>query len=109
MNIYGDHNTKIFFAEQLINDVTEVIEEEAPDFEITAKLKVEDIEDELPSIVHKEFDYYDYSEKDGSNNRFMRKQQNTDKTKNLFEKPSDKVKKAIEGEPTLFTKEELPF
>ena len=87
INIYGDINTKTFFLEQLIDENNikdnneEDVEEELKDFEHTSKVKLEDIISELPNIVHKEFDYYDYSEKDNSNNRFMIKQKNTNKLK----------------------------
>lgn len=87
INIYGDINTKTFFLEQLIDennikdDNKDDVDEELKDFEHTSKVKLEDIISELPNIVHKEFDYYDYSEKDNSNNRFMIKQKNTNKLK----------------------------
>lgn len=113
MNIYGDQNTKMFFAEQVIDTLNtdDYDEDEAPDFEMAPKLQESDIEHEIPTIVHAEFDYFDYSEKDGSNNRFMRKQENTNKIKNMFERPSDSVKQDIDNKDnnSLFSEEELPF
>ena len=45
------------------------------------------------------------------NNRFMRKQENTNKIKNMFERPSDSVKQDIDNKDnnSLFSEEELPF
>ena len=55
----------------------EVEEEIIPEFEHNEKVKLEDVINELPDIIHKEFDYFNYSEQDKSNDRFMRKQENT--------------------------------
>ena len=88
---YGNWNTQAFFLEQLVNeakqeeDNTEQEEENIAEFEHTSKVKLQDIIDELPEIIHKEFDYYDYSEKDKSNERFRTKQKNTNQLKeNIF-------------------------
>ena len=84
-------NTQIFFLEQLVNEIKEDNNEESeqeeiiPEFEHTGKLKLEDIINDLPNIIHKEFDYFDYSEKDNSNERFLRKQENTNNLRdNIF-------------------------
>ena len=81
-NAYGNWNTQAFFLEQLVGEMKEETpeeekEEELPEFEHTEKVQLKDIIDELPHIVHEEFDYFDYSEKDKSNYRFMKKQGNT--------------------------------
>jgi hypothetical protein len=48
-------------------------------------MTLNDIINELPDIIHKEFDYFDYSNKDQSNERFMRKQENTNQLReNIF-------------------------
>ena len=41
----------------------------------------------------------------------MRKQENTNKIKNMFERPSDSVKQDIDNKDnnSLFSEEELPF
>ena len=52
-------------------------EEEAPELPHTEKMTFEQIENEMGSIVHSQYNYYEYSKLDGSNNRFMRKQENT--------------------------------
>ena len=36
-----------------------------------------DVRHEIPEVVHSDFDYDTYSELDGSNERFLRKQKNT--------------------------------
>lgn len=90
-NIYGTEKTKLFFLEELIDNIkdndsefseeidnTELtndqIEEQLP---FTRKYKLEQVEHELKDIVHDTFDYALYSELDNSNNRFMIKQKNT--------------------------------
>ena len=77
-NIYGDDSTKLFFSEQLLNSMKpEDDEESAPELSHTSKLRLNDVENDLTNVVHTPYDYYEYSKLDGSNNRFMRKQENT--------------------------------
>lgn len=84
-DIYGGSQlTKDFFLQDLINNIKtedrdDIIEneEELPELPHTNKLKLSDIEDDIPNIIHKEFDYDIYSKLDGSNDRFIRKQINT--------------------------------
>ena len=77
-NIYGDDSTKLFFSEQLLNSMKpEDDEEVAPELSHTSKLRLNDVENDLTNVVHTPYDYYEYSKLDGSNNRFMRKQENT--------------------------------
>ena len=53
----------------------------------TEKLRIEDIKDQIDFIVNKPFNYYEYSELDGSNDRFMRKQKNTNQLSDpIFDK-----------------------
>lgn len=89
-DIYGNQNTKLFFINELMNeqkplDPNDAEEESLPDFSKESKLKITDIIQDIPNIVHKEFDYFTYSELDESNKRFMRKQENTNPIKdNIF-------------------------
>jgi hypothetical protein len=82
MDMYGGSEvTKAFFIEELVNDMKdENIEDEelinAP-FIMTSKKKLEDVVNELPNVIHKPYGYYEYSDLDNSNARFMRKQENT--------------------------------
>lgn len=90
-NLYGNWNTKQFFLQELIEEmhpgddaadnclarIDDLSDDDLPNFVMTPKKRLADVQGELASIVHKGFDYYDYSEKDGSNDRFLRKQQNT--------------------------------
>ena len=70
----------------------------------------------LRMIIHKEYDYYVYSELDKSNERFLRKQENTDKSKDFMWKEEHETKETQtkEQQPDLFTsvdeeQSELPF
>lgn len=82
-DLYGNIATKEFFLQELLDKEKPVEEDEIiddsdmKDFEHTEKISVNDIENEIPNIVHDDFDYYKYSEQDGSNERFLRKQRNT--------------------------------
>ena len=109
LNVYGDRSTMEFFMNDFANkakEVEEEEEEEAPDFVTTTKLEEKDIEHEIPNIVHKDFDYYKYSEEDNSNNRFLRKQENTNKLGTVFAPPVESIFEDIEekpSEPNLFS------
>jgi hypothetical protein len=89
-NIYGDVKTQTFFLEQLLGEAhdeetEETIKETLPDLPHTRKLKLEDIEDEINNVVSKPFDYDVFSKIDGSNERFLRKQENTNQLRdNIF-------------------------
>lgn len=80
-NLYGDVNTHAFLIQDIINNIKtdEIIEEDLPDFEKTEKLTSDDIKEEIPNIIHEEYEYDVYSKKDKSNDRFMRKQENTNR------------------------------
>ena len=47
------------------------------ELELTSKVSLESIKDEIKNTVSNDFDYYKYSDRDGSNTRFMEKQKNT--------------------------------
>ena len=110
-NAYGDWNTQTFFLEQLIGEMkdnnSEVKTEEIlPDFEHTEKVKLDDIISELPDIIHKEFDYFNYSELDKSNERFMRKQENTNQMREqIFTNNEEESKPKKSKDNSL----EIPF
>ena len=89
-NLFGDEMTEQFF---LIDELMENMKDEngnilnidkvvdesetEQEFEHTSKKRISDIRNEIPTIVHSDFDYEKYSELDGSNERFIRKQKNT--------------------------------
>ena len=58
-------------------EVGDVETEIVPELEMAAKLKLDDVKDTLNDVVHSEFDYKKYVAKDDSNERFLRKQVNT--------------------------------
>ena len=89
-NLFGDEMTEQFFlVDELmsnmkdengnITNVTKVIDESETEreFEHTSKKRLADVRHEIPEVVHSDFDYDTYSELDGSNERFLRKQKNT--------------------------------
>ena len=120
-DIYGTRATKEFFLQELIDEMKkpEEDEEEVLDaLPVTEKDKLDDVKDELPNVIHKEYDYFVYSELDKSNERFLRKQENTDKSKEyLWGEPTvAPTKKPLSTEPDLFSEvqneseqSELPF
>ena len=92
-DIYGGYlNTKEFFLQDLVENMKtddkfeneKVNEKELPH---TPKLKLDDVKDQIDFIVNKPFNYYEYSELDGSNDRFLRKQRNTNQLSDpIFDK-----------------------
>ena len=92
-DIYGGYmNTKEFFLQDLVENMKtddEFEDEKVKERELphTEKLRIEDIKDQIDFIVNKPFNYYEYSELDGSNDRFMRKQKNTNQLSDpIFDK-----------------------
>ena len=77
LNIYGNKATQSFFADILLDSMNPGEEEAADELEHTEKLTLSDVEPDLPNVVHSQYDYFKYSDLDGSNNRFLRKQENT--------------------------------
>ena len=79
LNPYGGSElTREFFANELINDMKEVNDDDIDyEFNMTEKKRLEEISTELPNVIHKPYDYYEYAEMDRSNERFIRKQENT--------------------------------
>ena len=92
-DIYGGYmNTKEFFLQDLVENMKtddEFEDEKVNERELphTEKLRIEDIKEQIDFIVNKPFNYYEYSELDGSNDRFMRKQKNTNQLSDpIFDK-----------------------
>lgn len=91
-NIYGNLATKEFFLQELVDNIKdEVIEAEVelPELPHTEKKTLEDVRPELQDIVHKQFGYFDYSKLDNSNERFLRKQRNTNQLRDTIFVPTD--------------------
>ena len=79
-DIYGGSQyTKEFFLNELIDNIEEKEndEEEIGELEKTSKLKLIDVEKDLQNVIHSTFDYKIYSIEDNSNDRFLKKQYNT--------------------------------
>ena len=103
-DVYGGSElTKTFFIEELVDEMKENYDEDEDEinkpFELTEKKRIADITTELPNVIHRPYGYYEYSEMDESNNRFMRKQENTNTlrddifTQDNVEKTDKKKKK----------------
>ena len=88
-NLFGDDETRKFFLDELYeemrddssysNDTVFDESETEEEFKHTSKKRLSEIKSELPNVVHDGFDYDEYSSIDGSNDRFLRKQKNTNK------------------------------
>ena len=81
----GSELTKTFFIDELVDNMKEEINEDEEEinkpFELTEKKRIADITTELPNVIHRPYGYYEYSEMDDSNTRFMKKQENTNTLK----------------------------
>ena len=78
INPYGGSElTKEFFANELIDNMKEIDDDDIDyEFNLTDKKRLIEISKELPNVIHKPYGYYEYTEMDKSNERFMRKQEN---------------------------------
>ena len=100
-----------------VNKELEIIknsEEDLPELPHTIKLKLKDVESELPEVIHSGFEYDVYSQLDGSNDRFLRKQENTNSLRDtLFgglQQSDEKEKIDItKNQPNLFNQKDMPF
>lgn len=116
-NIYGNKNTEEFFLQELDNDLNDKENniddaEDVPELDMAPKLKLEDVENTLTNVIHSEFDYNKYVEKDLSNERFLRKQINTNSLRDtLFDPVQQSAYETNNKEPELFTEntENVPF
>ena len=112
-NIYGNINTQTFFLEQLIDEIKDDEEEKTeeevlPELPHTHKLKLEDVENDLVNVVHEGYDYSVYSKETGENDRFIRKQENTNQLRdNIFKKIEEDNKKNDDKPKSNIL--ELPF
>lgn len=94
-DIFGGYmNTKEFFLQDLVNNMKPTEDDNNGfiyDYQLphTQKLTLDDIKDDIVNIVNKPFDYYKYSELDGSNTRFMNKQKNTNHLSNVMNIPDN--------------------
>ena len=112
-NLYGNINTKEFFLQELLDNMKPEDEEDKdenlPELPHTEKKQLEDVQEELPNVIHKEFGYFDYSTLDKSNDRFIRKQESTNSLREqIFVEPTNEENEKEEHIQTdLF--EEAPF
>lgn len=111
-DIYGNNITKEFFLQELVDNIKDdeeetkqEIEEEIPDLVPTSKYKLEQIQHELKNTIHKGFEYNKYSTEDGSNDRFMIKQQKENSLKDsLFDQSIVNAVEKDNRKETIFGK-----
>ena len=70
----------------------------------TDKLKLEDVKEQIEKVISKPFAYYEYSEIDGSNDRFLRKQKNTN---HLADQIFDNLENILPEKQSKIIKEEM--
>jgi len=120
--MYGNESTHEFLIQCLEDEMEKKLKEEAeqevelPDFERKNKLTIDQIKSDIPNIIHDGFNYSKYSEEDGSNERFLRRQENTkniepmikmQNEKNTIFKENDFEDNNEELKDSLFNKEQL--
>lgn len=117
---YGGISTKTFFLQELVDDMKDTdITEEKPfgyidetvtleELELTAKLTINDVnvQKEVANSVNKSYAYNEYSVQDGSNDRFMEKQKNTNAFRDAIFDGLDDDKPI---NPSASGQTELPF
>ena len=93
-DIFGGYmNTKEFFLQDLVDNMKPIEymgDQYIESYQLphTEKLKLDDIKQDIENIINKPYDYFKYSELDGSNERFMTKQQNTNHLSNIINNTS---------------------
>ena len=124
-DIYGNLNTQTFFLEQLLDEVKpeenekeETKEEPLPELEHTSKKTLADTENELSDLIENEYSIDKYLNHNHANDRFIRKQQNTNQLRDTLYNQIDEENKNKEvnkpKETSLFDdineeQNELPF
>ena len=121
-DMYGNESTHEFLIQCLEDEMEKKLKEEAeqevelPDFERKNKLTIDQIKNDIPNIIHDGFNYSKYSEEDGSNERFLRRQENTkniepmikmQNEKNTIFKENDFEDDNEQLKDSLFNKEQL--
>lgn len=108
-DIYGNNITKEFFLQELVDNIKEeqeTEEEEIPELPMTSKYKLEDIKHTLKNVIHSGFTYDEYSRLDGSNERFLIKEEKQNSMKDTLFDPKNFVNEEIQKpkeDPNLFT------
>lgn len=93
-DVFGGYmNTKEFFLQDLIDYMkpTEYLGDqyiESYELPHTQKLTIDDVKNDIENVITKPYDYFKYSELDGSNERFINKQQNTNQLSNIIRNTS---------------------
>ena len=106
LDIYGTDLTKEFFSDLVdnmnVDNITE--DEELPDLDYNEKQKLSEVTDELKTIIYSPYDYYEYSELDKSNERFMNKQESQNSLRdNIFTNiEQTNINNSVVIEKTLF-------
>lgn len=106
-DIYGNNLTKEFFLQELVDNLKEedeeeqIVEEELPEMPMTSKLKYDDIKPIINKVVNPGFDYRQYSEIDGSNERFLIKEEKNNSLANTLFDP--KLQEDTKPEPKIDT------
>lgn len=120
-NIYGTINTQTFFLEQLLdelkpeeNEEENKTEEELPELEHTSKKTLKDAEEEINDLIQNDYSLDNYLNHNGYNDRFMRKQENTNHLRDIIfnEEQQTNNETKQKQEPSLFDNmnlNELPF
>ena len=109
-DVYGGSiNTKEFFLQDLVENMKsmeELEDERIKSMELphTDKLKLEDVKEQIEKVISKPFAYYEYSEIDGSNDRFLRKQKNTN---HLADQIFDNLENILPEKQSKIIKEEM--
>lgn len=115
-DIYGGSSlTQEFFLQELLDnfenkDNLDIINDKdnLPELPHTSKLTMNDIENEIPNIIHNNFEYNLYSQLDGSNDRFLRKQENTNSLRdtifnNIINQENNELNENNDAEYNLFS------
>lgn len=127
-DLYKNNITNQFFLQELVENIKDENndkEDSLDEYESTlpknlphtSKYKLEQVKSELGNVIHDGYDYSDYASKDGTNQRFVEKMENTNSLRgtifgqnldaNNVDDSSYMKSKLVQGE--LFESNECPF
>ena len=116
-DIYGNENTHQFLIQVLDDEMNKNKKNEEDDepvgkFVRKSKISIDDIKPEIKNIVHDDYEYDKYSDLDNSNERFLRKERNTERKPFISTRKEEEVKPVINNEsndtePTIWSDKEL--
>lgn len=95
-DVYGLESTHEFLIQSLDDEIEKKVKEDdeaevpIPEFDIKANITLGDVLPEIPNIIHEGYSYDEYTVLDGSNDKFLQKQKNTQNIEQMIKMQAEK-------------------